>query len=90
MASMLFQFRLAGASSVSLAGDFNGWSTVSHPMEKRDDGLWTIEVNLPPGRQEYKFFVDGQQWWNDPEAPTVPNLWGTENSYVEVSGERPS
>jgi hypothetical protein len=23
-------------------------------------------------------------WWNDPEAPTVPNVWGSENSYVDV------
>jgi 1,4-alpha-glucan branching enzyme len=90
MARILFQFRQARASSVSLAGDFNGWSTIMHPMERQGERLWTLEVDLPPGRHEYKFLVDGRQWWNDPQAPKVPNLWGTENSYVEVPGERPS
>jgi hypothetical protein len=42
-------------------------------------------VDVSPGRHEYKFLVHGQQWWNDPQAPKVPNLWGSENSYVDVA-----
>lgn len=44
-----------------------------------------LEVELPPGRHEYKFLVDGKDWWNDPDAPKTPNLWGSENSYVDVA-----
>jgi 1,4-alpha-glucan branching enzyme len=50
-----------------------------------DRGHWSITVPLAPGRYEYKFLVDGRTWWNDPAAPTVPNVWGSENSYVDVN-----
>lgn len=84
MAPVLFRFRHPSASTVTLAGEFNGWNTTSHPLERQAEDLWVLEMDLPPGRHEYKFLVDGQQWWNDPEAPKVPNLWGSENSYLEV------
>jgi 1,4-alpha-glucan branching enzyme len=89
MARVRFQFRHAAASAVTVAGDFNGWSTITHPMERQGEDLWILEVDLPPGRHEYKFLVDGRQWWNDPEAPKVPNLWGSENSCVEIREEGP-
>ncbi len=84
MPPVLFRFRDPHASTVTLAGDFNGWNTTSHPLEHRAEDLWVLEVDLPPGRHEYKFFVDGAQWWNDPQAPKVRNLRGSENSYVDV------
>jgi len=85
MSRVHFRFRYARASTVAVAGDFNGWTTAAQPMQRQADGSWTLELELPAGRHEYKFFVDGRQWWNDPEAPKVPNLWGSENSYVDVS-----
>jgi 1,4-alpha-glucan branching enzyme len=84
LAPVLFRFRHPSASTVTVAGDFNGWDITAHPMERQGENLWALEMELPPGRHEYKFLVDGQQWWNDPEAPKVPNLWGSENSYLEV------
>lgn len=36
-----------------------------------------------PRRYEYKFLVDGREWWNDPEAPKTPNVWGSENSDID-------
>jgi 1,4-alpha-glucan branching enzyme len=81
-----FTFQHGGASTVTVAGDFNGWNTASHPLARQAGDLWILEVELPPGRHEYKFYVDGSQWWNDPEAPKVRNLWGSENSYIEVAG----
>ena len=84
MARVQFQFRHASASTVTVAGDFNGWSTTPHPLERLGQDLWTLAMDLSPGRHEYKFFVDDQQWWNDPQAPKVPNLWGSENSYIDV------
>lgn len=84
MARIRFRFTSSRAKTVVLAGDFNDWSTTSHPMKRGRDQVWIAEVELPPGRHEYKFVVDGKEWWNDPEAPKVPNIWGTENSYVDV------
>ena len=73
-----FRFHHPEASTVAVAGSFNGWSTAVHPMQRSGDALWTLEVDLPPGRHEYKFCVDGQEWCHDPEAPTVPNPLGSE------------
>ena len=87
MARIRFRFTSSRAKTVMLAGDFNNWSTASHPMKRGRDQVWTAEVDLPPGRHEYKFVVDGKEWWNDPEAPKVPNIWGTENSYVDLHAD---
>jgi len=35
-----------GAHSLSLAGDFNRWDPHSHPMQKDDLGIWSIEIPL--------------------------------------------
>lgn len=84
MSRITFRFRNGRASAVTLAGDFNNWSTTADPMRSSGDGTWTVELDLAPGRHEYKFFVDGREWWNDPDAPKTPNAWGSENSYVDV------
>lgn len=86
MTRIRFRFVHEHAKTVAVAGDFNGWSSTSHPMKRGRDKAWTVEVELPPGRHEYKFVVDGKEWWNDPEAPKAPNVWGSDNSYVDVPG----
>ncbi len=75
------EFKLSApqAQSVFLSGDFNQWSTFSHPLEKEEDGLWKISINLDPGRYQYRFWVDGE-WQNDPATPEcIPNPFGTVN-----------
>ncbi|MBI1784013.1 glycoside hydrolase family 13 [Candidatus Sumerlaeota bacterium] len=88
-----------GAREVFLAGDFNGWSTSSTPMEKGSWGNWILSLALPPGRYEYKFIVDGDwrcstgEWQcsldgedgRDLECrDCVPNPFGTLNHVIEV------
>ena len=41
-------------------GDFSGWNPASHPMRRRADGCWFIEVQLPHGHNRYQFLVDGK------------------------------
>ena len=80
-----FRFRCPGAQSVTLAGDFNNWDVSAHPMVyDRPLDSWIVALPLEPGRYEYKFFVDGRAWWNDPFVPKAPNAWGSENSYLDV------
>jgi 1,4-alpha-glucan branching enzyme len=80
-----FRFRCPGARSVTLAGDFNDWNVSAHPMiYDAHLEVWTVALQLESSRYEYKFFVDGRNWWNDPNARTVPNVWGSENSYLDV------
>lgn len=69
------------AEAVFLAGTFNNWNESDIPMEKGDDGRWHAQIELPPGRHEFKYVVDGQ--WHC-ESNCVPNDFGTMNQVVEV------
>lgn len=85
-------FRLAApeATEVFLAGEFNQWSATATPMQRGSDGAWVAALDLPAGRYEYKFVVDGQ-WVCEPgcagkEGETcVPNPFGSLNSVVDVA-----
>ncbi len=84
-----FVCRSEGAQAVFLAGSFNDWDPTRTPMELQDDGSWRIEVELAPGRYEYKFVVDGA-WCCEPGVPDVecagcvPNAYGSMNRVIEV------
>lgn len=78
------------AEVVFLAGTFNDWQMDATPMTTDGKGNWNSELNLPPGRCEYKFVVDGQ-WCCEPNCQTsaecpkcVPNEFGTMNRFVDV------
>jgi 1,4-alpha-glucan branching enzyme len=81
-----FVLECEGAEQVYVCGDFNQWHRTSLRMIGNPDaGLWEKRLPLPPGRHEYKFFVDGK-WLHDPDAPeNVPNIYGSLNSVLEVS-----
>lgn len=80
-----FSITAPGASSVMLVGDFTHWQDKPINMVKRQGGLWTASVNLPPGTHHYRFLVDGQ-WRDDPENTLrVPNPYGGENSVRAVT-----
>lgn len=66
----LFAFR-SPAARVFLAGDMNGWSTSSHPLERLEGtNLHVLELELPDGaRLDYKFVVEGTEWTLDPWNP---------------------
>ncbi len=58
------------AKSVNLVGDFNEWNPSSHPMERRVDGWWFLQVPLTHGHHQYRFLVDGKPML-DPQATGV-------------------
>lgn len=82
------QFRFkppAGAESVYLAGTFNNWSTNADKMEKVNSE-YIIEKLLPQGEYQYKFVVNGTDWYQDPNNPdAVPDGFGGFNSVIRVS-----
>src|SRR6185503_4774158 len=49
-----------GATTVSLVGDFNAWSPTGLPLRRASNGMWEVDVPLPPGRYAYSFVVDGR------------------------------
>lgn len=58
------------ASSVAVAGDFNGWTP--QPMRARTvngNRVWTTTLPLREGEHQYMFVVDGEKWVTDPLAP---------------------
>jgi hypothetical protein len=57
-----------GVRDVQLVGSFTNWA--AHPIVMKADGpgIWTAQVDLPPGDYEYRLLIDGQ-WADDPCAP---------------------
>ncbi len=73
------------AERVYLAGDFNNWDVDNLPMEKDNKGTWETSFALPPGRYEYRFWVDGV-WHDNPDVyERVANPFGSQNCVVIVS-----
>ena len=67
-AEVLVSFVFIGHhDSVCLSGDFNGWSSESHCLQRKGD-KWSIQLVLPPGSYRYGFVVDKRDWACDPEA----------------------
>ena len=67
------------AERVFLAGDFNSWDVANLPMKKDNKGTWEASFTLPPGRYEYRFWVD-EIWHDDPNAQErVENPFGGQN-----------
>lgn len=58
------------AMKVYLAGEFNYWEAESLPMKKKQEGIWEATVKLPPGRYEYKLFVDNA-WTEEPPCTVM-------------------
>jgi anti-sigma factor RsiW len=74
-----------GARTVQLAGDFNGWNPASTSLEQISDGAWAVTIPLQPGRYEYSFVVDGQQWIADPfAAEQSDDGFGSRNAVLDV------
>ena len=79
-----FAVRAPFANEVILIGDFNNWDNTAYTMERDDDGLWKLTIQLSPGRYEYKLQVDGQ-WWEDiRDGKIARNCFGTLNKVIVV------
>lgn len=76
-----FRLQAPDAKEVNVLGSFNEWA--ERPLKKQKDGEWSTWTLLESGRYEYRFLIDGE-WKNAPEADTVANEYGTENSLLTV------
>ena len=80
-----FEFTHPTASTVCVAGTFNGWRPEREILHSSGTGHWWKETTLAPGAYEYCLVVDGQ-WMPDPLArETVPNPFGGRNSVLKVA-----
>jgi enterochelin esterase family protein len=62
---------LGNPNSVSVPGDFNGWSTAASPMTHLSQtNFWYRSENFElDARLDYKFIINGTNWILDPENP---------------------
>ena len=95
---ILFQYEAPSARQVNLAGNFpdNEWLKYGNQFDVMyddgkngdrfaGDGIWSIVKVLSPGRYEYKFVVDRNSWFIDPNAlETVDDGYGGKNSVLIV------
>lgn len=59
------------AHRVAVVGDFNDWNPAAAPLSPAG-GVWSGQVDVPVGRHDYAFVVDGERWVRDPNAPQAP------------------
>ena len=61
------------SSQVVVVGDFNDWDPAATPLLRTtEQGEWTVELRLKPGRYHYTFLIDGRRWEGDPSEPRAP------------------
>jgi len=84
-----FVYTGADAKSVSLVGDFNGWSKTSAPMRQLESGQWAVSIHITPGTYQYAFLIDGEKIVTDPDnSLTFHTADGARvNSLVSLSKE---
>lgn len=85
-----FLLRAPEASSVALAGDFNGWEPITLMEDPSGDGTWTARVPLRPGVHEYMFVIDGSHWVTDPHAERyAEDGFGNRNAVLAIAPAAP-
>ena len=74
------------AHTITLIGEFNGWGSERQlSLRPQGNGIWTVEVPLPPGRYQYAFLIDGKDMATDPRAEQhVNDDFGRKNAVVTV------
>ena len=75
-----------GCDCLYLVGEFNEWNETAHPMQRADDGAWSLTLELEPGREyQFRYYASDGVWHNDPAADAyVPNPYGSDNSVVSA------
>ena len=78
-----FTVKIANATTVKLAGDFNKWNPDSLALVKREKNVWGTVVPLPPGVYQYLYSIDGQLML-DPLNPETAMLGDKKVSVMTV------
>lgn len=67
-----FRVWAPNASTVTVAGDFNGWSTTANPLgSEGTNGVWSADVPAAAAGREYKYVINGSLWKRDPRDRKV-------------------
>jgi cyclomaltodextrinase len=70
--SAQFGFSPSLITTVNLAGTFNSWNRYSDTMDGPDEnGVYTVTKKLNEGYYEYKFVINHEEWFSDPDNPNT-------------------
>lgn len=83
--SITLKWESDSCSSVEISGLDVGWGQIIPLTYNKEKRAWYLERELPEGRYEYKYIVDGKWVCNDNEKKTKANADGHVNNYVQVS-----
>ena len=85
---VVFYYTGKEARSVAVMGSFNHWNPKGHELTRHPEtGQWSLAVNLPPGKHDYVFIVNGDKVYQDPAADmVVEDDFGKRNSVLFVKG----
>jgi len=67
MKEITFSYKAPEALRVMLIGDFTQWQRQPIALNKRENGIWQVQVRLGPGTHAYAFVVD-DKWRDDGEC----------------------
>lgn len=84
--TVTFELHAPDVNQVEIVGDFTGWQVGQIVLEGPDPtGHWTTRLELPAGRYEYTFLIDGETWMPDPNAVIRrPDGFGHMNSVIHL------
>ena len=84
-AKIKFSFTVENASSIDIFGLNGDWKTPIS-LSKKKDGSFSADVSLPKdSRHEFKYLVNGTEWFNDPSADgESQNEFGGTNSVLSI------
>jgi hypothetical protein len=74
--------RATDARSVEIAGDFNKWQAKG--TTRADNGVWYIDLALPPGEYRYAFRIDGKEWRVPEGVAAADDEFGGKSAWLVV------
>ena len=80
-----FKFKpLTTPKHISVFGNFNSWNRSDLYLVKDTDGYYSYTFSFDPGRYEYKFYVDGNEFLDQINKDSIANGIGGFNSSLIV------
>ena len=79
-----------GAEKITLAGDFNSWSSTDTPMKKGKDGSFSAKIELDVDKEyQFRYLLDNSKWENDWNADKyIPAPYSNADNSVVVTSKK--
>jgi len=75
-----------GCSCMYLVGRFNEWNESVYRMQRANDSMWALTLELESGREfQYCFRTNDGTWLKDPTAPHAYHLFESETALIITS-----